>query len=194
MTDLEWCIEYLKEYNKIEKLPNIPPREVFRALENVTMPEDLSEEYYKKEERVLKTILSEKTVTDVDTFKDGISVFKGDITLLKADAIVNACNSKMLGCFVPGHHCIDNAIHSFAGLKVRRDMMKIMQKQGHDEKNGECKVTSAYCLPSKYIFHTVYFYSFNRCTFKRIYFGKNNLFKTLIFGLDDYGQNTVHKS
>ena len=155
MDDLEWCIEYLKEYNKIEKLPNIPPREVFRALENVTMPEDLSDEYYKKEERVLKTILSEKTVTDVDTFKDGISVFKGDITLLKADAIVNACNNKMLGCFVPGHHCIDNAIHSFAGLKVRRDMMKIMQKQGHDEKNGECKVTSAYCLPSKYIFHTV---------------------------------------
>ena len=61
----------------------------------------------------------------------------------------------MLGCFVPGHHCIDNAIHSFAGLQVRRDMMAIMEKQGHDEPNGDCKVTKAYNLPSKYIFHTV---------------------------------------
>ena len=82
-------------------------------------------------------------------------MYKGDITLIKADAIVNACNNKLLGCFVPGHHCIDNAIHSFAGLEVRRDLMKVMEEQGRDEPNGRCKVTKAYNLPSKYILHTV---------------------------------------
>ena len=128
---------------------------LFRALQNITMPYDISEEFYQKQDAVLQEILSHKRITDVADFDDGISLWKGDITLLKADAIVNACNSKMLGCFMPGHHCIDNAIHSFAGLQVRRDMLAIMKEQGHDEPNGECKVTKAYNLPSKFIFHTV---------------------------------------
>lgn len=128
---------------------------LFRALQNITMPYDLSEEFYQKQDAVLQEILSHKRITDVADFDDGISLWKGDITLLKADAIVNACNNKMLGCFVPRHHCIDNAIHSFAGLQVRRDMMAIMEEQGHDEPNGNCKVTKGYNLPSKYIFHTV---------------------------------------
>lgn len=155
MTDIKWCIEYLKKYNEIDTLPNMMDEELFRALQNITMPYELSEEFYKRQDNVLKDILSRKEITDVSFFADGITLYKGDITLLKADAIVNACNNKMLGCFVPGHHCIDNAIHSFAGLQVRRDMMKIMAAQGHDEPNGDCKVTSAYNLPSKYIFHTV---------------------------------------
>ena len=155
MTDIKWCIEYLKHYNRIDKLPDLSDEVVFRALQNITMPYDLSEEFYKRQDNVLQSILSEKTVADVSLFQNGITLYKGDITLLKADAIVNACNSKMLGCFVPGHHCIDNAIHSFAGLQVRRDMMKIMEEQGYDEPNGRCKVTSGYNLPSEYIFHTV---------------------------------------
>ena len=155
MTDIRWCIEYLKLYNRIDTLPQMSDEALFRALQNITMPYDISEEFYQKQDAVLQEILSHKRITDVADFDDGISLWKGDITLLKADAIVNACNSKMLGCFMPGHHCIDNAIHSFAGLQVRRDMLAIMKEQGHDEPNGECKVTKAYNLPSKFIFHTV---------------------------------------
>lgn len=155
MNDIKWCIDYLKSYNDIEKLPDTTDEAVFRALQNITMPYNLSEEFYEKQDRVLQDILCKKTITDVSEFSDGITLYKGDITLIRADAIVNACNNKMLGCFVPGHNCIDNAIHSFAGLQVRRDMMKIMEEQGHDEPNGDCKVTSGYNLPSRYIFHTV---------------------------------------
>lgn len=155
MNDIKWCIDYLKSYNGIERLPEMSDEAVFRALQNITMPYALTSEFYEKQDRVLQDILSRKEITDVSTFADGITVYKGDIILIKADAIVNACNNKMLGCFAPGHHCIDNAIHSFAGLQVRRDMMKIMDEQGHDEPNGDCKVTGGYNLPSKYIFHTV---------------------------------------
>ena len=155
MTDIKWCIEYLKQYNRIDALPQMPDEALFRALQNITMPYALSEEFYQRQDAVLQDILSRKDITDVADFSDGISLGKGDITLIKANAIVNACNNKMLGCFVPGHHCIDNAIHSFAGLQVRRDMMAIMKEQGHDEPNGDCKVTKGYNLPSEYIFHTV---------------------------------------
>ena len=155
MTDIKWCIEYLKRYNGIDALPQMSDEALFRALQNITMPHELSAEFYQKQDAVLQNMLLSKEIVDVADFSDGISVWKGDITLLKADAIVNACNNKMLGCFVPGHHCIDNAIHSFAGLQVRRDMMAVMNLQGHDEPNGDCKVTKAYNLPSKYIFHTV---------------------------------------
>lgn len=155
MTDLAWCINYLKEYNHLKELPAMDDYTLFRALLNITMPVNLSDEFYQKQDIVLKDILSHKEVVDSSSFKDGISLYKGDITLIKADAIVNACNSQMLGCFIPGHHCIDNAIHSFAGLQVRRDMMDIMNKQGHEEPNGQVKVSNAYNLPSEYIFHTV---------------------------------------
>lgn len=154
MTDIQWCIDYLKDYNHIEgNLSYDWP--TFRALLNITMPVDLSDEFYNKQDRVLKDIMSEKKMIDASSFSNGVSLYKGDITLIKVDAIVNACNSKMLGCFVPGHHCIDNAIHSFAGLQVRRDMMKIMKEQGHDEINGQVKVSNGYNLPANYIFHTV---------------------------------------
>ena len=155
MDDLKWCINYLKEYNHINTLLDVDDFNTLRSLMNITMPYDLSDEYYKRQDNILKVLLSKKEIIDISSFKDGISLYKGDITLVKADAIVNACNNKMLGCFVPGHHCIDNAIHSFAGLQVRRDMINIMDAQGHDEPNGDCKVTKAYNLPSKYIFHTV---------------------------------------
>lgn len=154
MTDIQWCINYLKDYNQIKE--NLSYNwSTFRALLNITMPVNLSNEFYDKQDKVLKDILSRKEIIDVKSFPNGVSLYKGDITLLKADAIVNACNSQMLGCFVPGHHCIDNAIHSFAGLEVRRDMLEIMKKQGHKEENGQVKVSNGYNLPAKYIFHTV---------------------------------------
>lgn len=154
MSDIKWCIEYLKKINDIKDDLD-DSFTTFRALLNITMPINLSDEFYIKQDKVLKQIISSKQIVDAASFKNGITIYKGDITLIKADAIVNACNSQMLGCFVPGHHCIDNAIHTFAGLEVRRDMLEIMNKQGYEEPNGQVKVSSGYNLPAKYIFHTV---------------------------------------
>ena len=154
---LKWCIDYLINYNHIKHLKYEYNFDTFRALMNITMPNDLSDEYYNRQDLVLKTELSNKKLVFANELKynDNIAIYKGDITLIKADAIVNACNEKLLGCFQPLHNCIDNAIHSFAGLEVRRDLIEVMKNQGHDERNGCCKVTSAYNLASKYIFHTV---------------------------------------
>jgi len=126
-----------------------------RALMNVTMPFDLPPEFYRKQDEYLKDRLSREKVIDVSLLPGRISLYRGDITLLKADAIVNAGNSALLGCFVPLHSCIDNAIHSKAGLEVRRDLMQVMSRQGHEEENGKVKVTQGYNLPSAWIFHTV---------------------------------------
>ena len=154
MNELKWCIDYLKEYNHISRELPID-WSTFRALLNITMPINLSKEFYEKQDLILKEEVIKKQVVDLTSFPEGISLYKGDITLIKADAIVNACNSEMLGCFVPGHYCIDNAIHTYAGLLLRKEMMDIMSKQGHEESNGQVKVTTGYNLPSKYIFHTV---------------------------------------
>lgn len=86
---------------------------------------------------------------------DKLSVWQGDITRLKADAIVNAGNSQLLGCFVPCHGCIDNAIHSAAGVQLREECAGLMKQQGHEEQTGGAKITKAYNLPCSYIIHTV---------------------------------------
>lgn len=154
----EFLIQYLKEYNDVkEDISYLSTENQIRALMNITLPVSLSEKYYQKQDEYLLERRNHKEIQDVCSFsyQNQISLYQGDITLLKADAIVNACNEKMLGCFVPLHGCIDNCIHSYAGLEVRRDMMKMMEKQGHDEPNGQIKVTKGYCLPSLYIFHTV---------------------------------------
>lgn len=158
MTNLEWCIDYLKKYNRINRDFGLTEKDNFRGLMNITMPYNLSEEFYSKQDEVIKEILSTKKITDCNDLKmltDKICLYLGDITLIKADAIVNACNSRLLGCFQPLHLCVDNAIHSFAGLQVRRDLMPVMEKQGHEEPAGCAKITKAYNLPSKYIIHTV---------------------------------------
>ena len=85
----------------------------------------------------------------------GIYLWQGDITTLRCDAIVNAANSQMLGCFVPCHGCIDNAIHSFAGVQLRLACQQLMQRQGHEEGTGKAKITPAYNLPCRYVLHTV---------------------------------------
>ena len=158
MDNISFCIEYLKEVNNIKNDFNLSKENTLRALMNITMPYNLSDEFYLKQDMVLKHLSFLKKnikVCDIPLVSDKIALFKGDITTIYADAIVNACNSKLLGCFSPLHSCIDNAIHSFAGLEVRRDLLEVMDRQGHDEANGLCKVTKGYNLPSKYIFHTV---------------------------------------
>lgn len=88
-------------------------------------------------------------------FRDHLVLWKGDITTLAADAVVNAANSKLLGCFVPHHRCIDNAIHSAAGIQLRLECHERMQKQGHDEPAGHAKITPGYNLPARHVIHTV---------------------------------------
>lgn len=158
MSDLEKAIQYLKEYNQIKKDIKHNDFQTFRSLMNITMPFDLSHTYYELQDRILQDELHKKQITDVKQLNpmiDNICLFKGDITTIQTDAIVNACNSHLLGCFTPLHSCIDNAIHSFAGLQVRRDLIEIMSKQGIQEPNGMAKITKGYNLPCQYILHTV---------------------------------------
>lgn len=133
-------------------------RDLLRALMNVRPPETLAIETLNVQDAYLQQRLVERGgATDADTlpYRNRIAVWRGDITLLKADAIVNAANSQMLGCFVPGHHCIDNVIHTYAGMQLRLTCADLMCKQGHEEPTARVKVTSAFNLPSSHIFHTV---------------------------------------
>lgn len=127
----------------------------FRALCNVRPPLPVSEEFLRLQDEYLSERTKKRGIVDVNTFvyQNSIALWQGDITRLNSDAIVNACNSALLGCFQPLHNCIDNCIHSFAGVQVRLDCNDMMN--GKQEPNGQVKVTMAYNLPSKYIFHTV---------------------------------------
>ena len=130
----------------------------FQGLVNVREPKPLGNDFLAVQDELLQSLIAEKGITDVDTLqpiRDSIYLWRGDITTLKVDAIVNAANSAMLGCFVPCHACIDNAIHTYAGVQLRLECAEIMKKQGCPEPTGSAKITAAYNLPCKYILHTV---------------------------------------
>lgn len=133
-------------------------RELLRALMNVRQPRGISEEFlamqdeYLQEELKNRGIVSLKSLAEIEK---ALYLWRGDITTLEVDAIVNAANSRLLGCFIPNHRCIDNAIHSFAGIQLRLACDALMKKQGHEEPVGKAQITSAYNLPSKYVIHTV---------------------------------------
>ncbi len=134
--------------------------ELFRALVNTRMPQPASAEFIVLQDQLLQDILSYRGAVDPSTLPYAsdafpIKLWQGDITTLATDAIVNAANSQMLGCFVPGHHCIDNAIHTFAGVELRLECARLMAEQGYPEPTGMAKVTDAFNLPSKKIIHTV---------------------------------------
>lgn len=107
-----------------------------------------------EQQKVEKGVIKEKDISYLSAFGK-IKLWQGDITRLEADAVVNAANSSLLGCFIPGHNCIDNAIHSSAGLQLREDCAAIMKKQGHDESPGLAKITPGYNLPARHVIHTV---------------------------------------
>lgn len=158
MDKLEQGIKYLLAYNRINTEIDAYSFDAFRALMNITIPDKLDGSFFLLQDSIIKDEYKKKTLVslnEIEKLSKNIYLYKGDITLLKVEAIVNACNSKLLGCFIPLHRCIDNAIHSYAGLQVRRDLMIVMDKQNHDEENGLVKVTSGYNLPAKYIYHTV---------------------------------------
>lgn len=133
-------------------------KDLLRSLMNVRMPMPISDEYIGIESAYLKEETAAKGITrlaDLTPVEEGIYLWQGDITTLECDAIVNAANSQMLGCFQPLHNCIDNCIHTYAGLRLRNKCAEIMERQGREEPTGEAKITSAYDLPCKYVIHTV---------------------------------------
>lgn len=134
-------------------------RRLLRSLMNVRAPAPLSAEFVRLQDALLGEEREERGVVDpllLPAASDGrIALWQGDITRLKADAIVNAANGALLGCFIPCHGCIDNAIHSAAGLQLREECSAMMERQGHAEASGNAKATRAYNLPSRYVFHTV---------------------------------------
>lgn len=123
----------------------------------MALPSDFNSEFWQAQDSLLWTETSERGIVDCNQLEycHNIALWQGDITRLNADAIVNAANKEMLGCFAPDHRCIDNVIHAAGGLQIRRDCDTVMKLQGGLEPTGNAKVTSAYNLPSKYILHTV---------------------------------------
>ncbi len=131
---------------------------LLRALLNVRMPAPADAEFLQVQDAYLEEELRHRGVTDADALPEvqpGIAIWQGDISTLRCDAIVNAVNSGMTGCYVPNHRCIDNCIHTFAGVQLRLDCDKLMKIQGMPEPTGKAKITKAYNLPCRYILHTV---------------------------------------
>ena len=138
----------------------ISQRRLLRSLMNVRPPMPLSPEFLEVQDALLSTEREEKGVVDGDALPPTagdprLILWQGDITRLRADAIVNAANSALLGCFHPCHGCIDNAIHSAAGLQLRDECFRLMEAQGRPEPNGRAKLTGGYNLPARHVLHTV---------------------------------------
>ena len=158
---LDFLIKYL--IDERDETIDIPDdcqskRALLRSLMNVRPPLKISDDFLKVQDELLTSETSNKDLTspeDIREVNGKLVLWQGDITTLKVDAIVNAANSKLLGCFIPQHNCIDNVIHSAAGVQLRAECNRIMQTQDHDEEVGGAKITGAYNLPSKHVIHTV---------------------------------------
>ena len=133
-------------------------KRLLRSLFNVRMPAPIGEDFLRVQDEYLQEEAARKGITDIadlEPIQKGLYLWQGDITTLKCDVIVNAANSQMLGCFYPCHGCIDNAIHTYAGVQLRGACYELMKAQGHEEPTGQAKITSAYNLPCQYVIHTV---------------------------------------
>lgn len=152
-------LKELPEYGSI-KIPTneTEQKKLLRSLFNIRMPLPVSDDFIAVQDEYLREETRQKGITsldDLDPIQPDVYLWQGDITTLACDAIVNAANSEMLGCFCPCHGCIDNAIHTFAGVQLRLKCAEIMKKHIHKEETGKAKITPAYNLPCKYILHTV---------------------------------------
>ena len=133
-------------------------RQLLRSLMNVRMPKAIDGDFLKIQDEYLQEELEQAGITgfsDLTPIDGDLYLWQGDITKLKCGAIVNAANSGMTGCYVPCHACIDNCIHSFAGIQLRLECAKLMKEQGFEEPTGQAKITKAYNLPCGYVIHTV---------------------------------------
>ena len=133
-------------------------RRLLRSLMNVRLPQAIDGEFLKIQDEYLKEELERSGVTelcDLTPVDGDLYLRQGDITKLRCGAIVNAANSGMTGCYIPCHACIDNCIHTFAGVQLRLECAELMRKQGQEEPTGQAKITKAYNLPCGYVIHTV---------------------------------------
>lgn len=149
-------------------------RRALRALMNIRMPRNMAEDVLKIQDEFLTEEAREKgivSLSEIPTVReqygskvpygDKLSVWQGDITRLSVDAIVNAANAQMLGCFVPCHKCIDNAIHSAAGIRLRAECSHYMNGRkrqlgsNYEEPTGQAVLTKGYNLPAEHVIHTV---------------------------------------
>ena len=133
-------------------------RQLLRSLFNIRMSARLSEDFLKVQDEYLQEETRRKGVTelaDLTPLEPEIYLWQGDITTLVCDAIVNAANSGMTGCYQPCHSCIDNCIHTYAGIQLRNACAELMEKQGYEEPTGQAKITPAYNLPCNHVIHTV---------------------------------------
>lgn len=133
-------------------------KKLLRSLMNVRMPGTIDDEFIRVQDEYLLRVNAEKGViatSDMEEIQPDIYIWKGDITRLKVGAIVNAANSGMTGCYQPCHNCIDNCIHTYAGIQLRLKCAQIMDEQGYEEPAGQAKITMSYNLPCDYVIHTV---------------------------------------
>ena len=133
-------------------------RQLLRGLMNIRAPLRIGASFLKMQDAYLQGETAAKGITDVadlTPIQPGLYLWQGNITTLKCDAIVNAANSGMTGCYIPNHRCIDNAIHTFAGVELRLACAELMAKQGYPEPTGQAKITPAFNLPCRYVLHTV---------------------------------------
>lgn len=152
----------LDEEPRFERI-DIPDSEteqkrLLRSLFNIRLPHPASTTFLQIQDEYLREEIAQKGITDssnLSPIQEDLYLWQGDITTLRVDAIVNAANSGLLGCFYPCHGCIDNAIHTYAGVQLRQACAELMKKQGRDEPPGMAKITPAFNLPSKFVLHTV---------------------------------------
>lgn len=131
---------------------------LLRGLMNVRRPVRIGADFLQVQDAYLQDETAAKGITDIadlTPIQPGLYLWQGDITTLKCDAIVNAANSGMTGCYIPNHRCIDNAIHTFAGVELRLACAELMEHQGYPEPTGQAKITPAFNLPCRYVLHTV---------------------------------------
>lgn len=159
----KFLIEALLSEQKRHRAAPVPTdaeeqKTLLRSLMNVREPGEIGEDFLRVQDEYLQMRLRERGVVELDSLKpvrDGLYLWKGDITRLRCGAIVNAANSGMTGCYRPCHACIDNCIHTYAGVQLRRDCGELMARQGFPEPTGQAKLTKAYNLPCDYVLHTV---------------------------------------
>ena len=135
-------------------------KRLLRSLMNIRPPRSISREFLKIQDEYLREEVQRRGITDSTALPASpadsrIALWKGDITTLKIDAIVNAANSALRGCFVPCHSCVDNMIHSVSGIQLRLACDEIMNRQGYEEPVGRAKITPGFNLPCSYVIHTV---------------------------------------
>ena len=161
LENLDFCIGCLMRQNGVEA--DVPTtleakQRLLRALMNVWQPQPLSDEFLQAQDTELQAQLQDKGIVDCDNAsmlecESELSLWQGDITRLSVDAIVNAANSVGLGCWHPLHACIDNAIHSAAGLQLRQECNRVLG--GVRIATGNAIITPAYNLPCRHVLHTV---------------------------------------